>query len=178
MRPKIRTVAAIAGIAALAALVLSVAPALAKSPKKITAVTHTMNHPDTTSVSSDCTKAGEISGGPVWAYDNLSLRLTATPTGSDTYSVTITAHGSFDAVCDPTSGDPYTGHGSVNGWYTLTVTSPTPPDPAAVPSQQQDPLTSQGEIVHQFFPDASSVVGGHYDYVYTQVNGSEYEQVG
>lgn len=177
MRAKIRTAGAIGSIAAIAALGVSVASAAA-APKKVTAVTHTSGHPDTTSVSSSCTLAGAISGGPVWAYDNLSLRLTATSTGADTYAVTITAHGSFAAVCDPISGASYTGRGSVNGWYELTVTSPTPPDPAAVPSQQPSGLTGQSDIVRQFFPDATSVVGGHYDYVYTLVAGSKYEQVG
>lgn len=177
LRAKIRAAAAIGSVAAIAALGVGVTSALA-SPTTVTAVTHTSNHPDTTSVSSTCTSAGATSGGPVWAYDNLSLRLTSTPTDTDTYAVTITAHGSFDAVCDPVTGDPYAGHGSVNGWYQLTVTSPTPPDPAAVPSQQLSGLTGQGDIVRRFFPDATSVIGGHYDYVYTLVDGSKYEQSG
>lgn len=167
---------AVAAAGALGLSMLGAGSALA-STGQVTAVTHTMNHPDTTSVSSDCTNIG-FPGGPVWAYDNLSLRLVATQTGPDTYTVTIYAHGSFSAVCNPVTGAVWNGHGSVAGSYQLTVTSATPPDPAAVPAQQSSSLTSQGDIVRQMFPDASNVAGGPYNYTYNRVNGGKYYQNG
>jgi hypothetical protein len=171
----IRVAGAVAVIAALAALGLSVASASA-GPQKITAVTHTSNHPDTTSVSGPCTVSSP--GGPVWAYDNLSLRLTATPTGTNEYSVTVTANGSFSAFSNPITGDCYTGHGGVDGYYELTVDSSTPPDPANLASHVPDTET-QGAIVAQFFGgNASSIAGGHYHYTYTRVDGQKYTQDG
>lgn len=166
---------AVTAAGALGLGMLGVGPALAGTGT-VTAVTHTMNHPDTTSVSSSCTNIG-FPGGPVWAYDNLSLRLVATQTGTDTYAVTIYAHGSFSAVCNPVTGSPMTGQGSVDGWYDLTVTSPTPPDPAAVPPQQES-MTSQGAMVQQLFPDATNIAGGHYGYTYNRINGGKYQQNG
>lgn len=154
------------------------APAASAAPKTITAVTHTSDHADTTSVPTGCTLANEVAQGPVWAFDNLSLRLTATDNGDGTWAVRVTAHGSFAAVCDPVSGDYATGHGSVNGWYDLTVTSPVAPSgkslPAHAPSDE-----SQTQIVAQFFGvNTSSVVGGQYNYTYNRVDGGKYVQSG
>jgi hypothetical protein len=147
------------------------------APKTVTAVTHSSNHPDTTSVSGPCTVSS--GGGPVWAYDNLSLRLTVTPEDSPgNYSVTITAHGSFDAFADPTTGACYTGHGGVDGWLQWDVQSSTPPDPASLPSQVPGD-TSQSAIMNQLFDGNATIVGGgHYNYTYTKVNGSKYTQAG
>jgi hypothetical protein len=166
---------AVAAAGALGLGVLGAGSALAGTGM-VTVVTHTMNHPDTTSVRSPCTLAGEVGGGPVWAYDNLSLRLVTTPAGSaGTYNVTIYAHGSFDAVCDPITGGPMTGHGSVDGSYHLTVVSANGPV-GSVPAQQPDGTTGQGAIVGQLFPDATSITGGDYSYTYNRVDGTKYQQ--
>ena len=143
----------------------------------MTAVTHTSDHPDTTSVSGPCTV--DSPGGPVWAHDNLSLRFGVTPEAApDTYSVTITAHGSFAAFSNPITGACYTGHGSVNGWLQYDVSSSTPPDPANLPAQEPGDL-GQGAILNQLFGGNASIVGGgHYSYTYTLVDGTKYTQVG
>jgi hypothetical protein len=176
VKSTIRIGTAIATLAALAVLGLSVASASAESPMKVTAVTHTSNHPDTTSVTGTCT--GTSSNGPVWAYDNLSLRITVTPgTGPEDYAVTVTAHGSFAAIADPNTGDCYTGRGGVDGWYQLDVTSSTAPDPANLPSHVPSDET-QGAIVNQLFGGSATVAGGHYSYTYTLVDGQKYTQTG
>lgn len=150
---------AIPGLAAAAPGHGSVAP--------VTAVTHTMNHNDTTSVSGSCTLSSP--GGPVWAYDNLALKFSVTPTGTDTYAVTIYANGNFHAIANPITGDCYTGSGSVTGWYDLTVSSSTPPDAKNLPAQE-DPATTQGQMVATLFGVSSSdVTGGHYHYSYTPI---------
>jgi hypothetical protein len=175
---KIRPVRAIAFVGALAALGLSAAPGLSSGgPNTVTAVTHSSDHPDTTSVTGTCT--GTSDNGPTWANDNLSLRFTVTPeSGPGNYSVTITAHGSFDAFADPTTGGCYTGHGGVDGTLQWDVQSSTRPDPASLPSQVPGDL-SQSAILNLLFDGNATIVGGgHYSYTYTQVNGSKYTQVG
>jgi hypothetical protein len=168
---------AIASLGALAALGFAVGPAVADSPSTVTAVTHTMNHPDTTSVAGTCT--GISDNGPVWAYDNLSLNYSVVNTAVDAYSVTITAHGSFNAISDPTTGDCYSGHGSVSGWIEYNVTSTTPPDPGNV-LKQQIGTTGQWAILADQLFDGNAVFasGGSYFYAYTLVNGAVYTQAG
>lgn len=173
------TKAALTGIGTVAALGLGGAPALA-SPghsQDVSAVTHTMNHPDTTSVSGPCT--GTSPNGPVWAYDNLSLRFEVSPeTAPGDYSVTITAHGSFREIADPTTGACATGHGSVDGWIQYDVSSTTSPDPANLPAQSQAD-ESQGQLLDQLFGGHATIVGGgHYSYSYNRVDGARYTQTG
>lgn len=170
---KFDAIIAVTGLAALGCAT----PALAAgNSDTTTAVTHSSGHPDTTSVSGPCTATS--SNGPVWAYDNLSLRLTATPDGTGKYSVVVTAHGSFDAISNPVTGECYTGTGSVDGWYQLEVTSTVAPDPSNVPSQEPGNV-GQGAIVSQLFNgQATSIVGGHYSYTYNRINGGAYTQEG
>lgn len=159
-----------------ATLGFAAGPAFAGQSGAVNAVTHTSDHPDTTSASGPCT--GSSSNGPVWAYDNLSLRVHVVPQGGDSYAVTIYAHGSFQQIADPNTGACASGHGSVDGWYDLTVQSSTAPDPANVPSQEPGDM-SQGAIVAQLFAgNATSIVGGHYSYTYNRIDGGKYTQVG
>jgi hypothetical protein len=148
----------------------------AASPKQVTAVTHSSPHPDTTNNAGDCTLASD--GGPVWAYDNLSLRLVATPgaTAGD-YSVTIFANGSFQAFANPNTGACYNRNGSVDGWYTLDVQSAAAPDPKNLPSQVPGSM-SQGSIVNMLFGGSATVTGQHYSYTYNQIDGGKYVQNG
>jgi hypothetical protein len=159
------------------AAIATTGPAYAAgSPKPIKAVTHTSDHPDTTSVAGACTD--ESDNGPVWAYDDLSLQLVSTSNGDGTYAVTVTAHGSFNAMSDPTTGECWSGHGSVDGWINYTVTSTVAPDKSNLPAQEPGSM-KQSEIIAQFFGgQASSVVGGSYHYTYNRVNGSRYTQDG
>jgi len=165
-----------ASLGALVSLGFAVAPALA-APGTVTVVTHTMNHPDTTNVTGPCTIASD--NGPTWATDNLSLNYRVTPTGADTYSVLITAHGSFSAFADPTTGACYTGHGSVDGWLQYDVSSTSAPDPASVPAQEDGSLGQTTILLSQLFDGHATITGGgSYDYSYNLVNGVRYTQVG
>lgn len=178
MRRYARLAATGAGLATAGLVCLGVAPwAFAGQVRTVTAVTHTSDHPDTTSVSGPCTVASP--GGPVWAHDNLSLRLSVTPeTGPGNYSVTITAHGSFKAIADPTTGVCYTGSGSVDGWLQYDVTSSTPPDPKNLPAREPSDMT-QGQILDQLFAGNATIVGGgHYSYTYNRIDGGKYTQIG
>ena len=173
----VKRIIAIVSLGAVTTLGFAAGPAMASATGTVTAVTHTMNHPDTTSVTGPCT--GTSVNGPVWAYDNLSLRYTVISTGTDTYAVTITAHGSFNAIADPTTGNCYSGHGSVSGWIEYNVTSSTAPDPSNVLAQQVS-TTGQFAILDNQLFDGHAVFasGGSYDYTYTNVNGVQYIQVG
>jgi hypothetical protein len=174
---RIKRSVAIASLGALATMGFSVGPAMAAAPNTVTAVTHTMNHPDTTNVSSACTRTSD--NGPVWAYDNLSLNYGVTALGSGVYSVLITAHGSFNAIADPTTGACYTGHGSVDGWLTYMVNSTTAPDPSSVPPQEPGTLSQTDILLNQLFGGSASLTGGSsYSYTYTMVNGAKYTQIG
>jgi hypothetical protein len=175
----IRTRAAVIAIAATGALglgVLGAGSALAGTAK-VTAVTHTSDHPDTTSVSGPCT--GTSGNGPTWAYDNLSRRFTVTSESAPgNYSVTITDNGSFSAFADPRTGDCYTGHGSIRGTIQFDVLSSTAPDPAALPAQMPGDVSTSATLSKLFDGNAAIVGGGHYTYTYTRVNGSVYVQSG
>ena len=170
---KIQVVLAVTG----AALVGSAAPALAGPAHAYNAVTHTSDHPDTTSVAGPCT--GVSDNGPVWAYDNLSLHFSVIPESSPgNYSVTITAHGSFNEVSDPTTGACATGHGSVNGWIQYDVTSSTAPNRKNLPAQEPSDM-HQTDMLNQLFGGNAQIVGGgHYNYTYNKVDGATYTQTG
>jgi hypothetical protein len=75
-------------------------PAFASNgPSQYVAVTHSAQHPDTTSV--------PTSAGNVWAYDNLSEQLTVTPVqlpDGANYQVRIDVNGSFQGFADPRMG--------------------------------------------------------------------------
>ncbi|HUY43351.1 MAG TPA: hypothetical protein VMU98_06270 [Acidimicrobiales bacterium] len=166
----------VTSLGALATLGFAVAPALA-APGTVTVVTHTMDHPDTTSATGPCT--GTSPNGPTWATDNLSLNYRVTATGANTYSVMITAHGSFSAFADPTTGACYSGHGSVDGWLEWDVTSSIAPDPASVPAQENGALGQTSIMLNQLFDGHATITGGgHYDYSYNLINGARYAQVG
>ncbi|MGE5289989.1 MAG: hypothetical protein ACM3ML_22950 [Micromonosporaceae bacterium] len=158
-------------------LALGGVAAASASQGPVTAVTHSSQHDDTTSVSSACTLANAGPGGPVWAYDNLSLRYAVTPeTGPGNYSVTIHANGSFKAICDPVTGDPATFNGSVDGWITYDVSSPNTPDPKNVPAQEPD-HTGLGAGLSRLFGGSYSIVGGgDYSFTYNPVEGCKYIQ--
>jgi hypothetical protein len=170
----------LATVASAATLAFAAAgtAAAGTGPGATTAVTHTMNHPDTTSASGP--GCGTSANGPVWAYDNLSLRYVATPNGTNMYSVTIYAHGSFKAIADPNTCIAASFNGSVDGSITYQVTSTTTPDPGNVPAQQPSGDTGQGDIlVNQLFDGNGAITGGgSYSYTYNPVDGGKYTQSG
>jgi hypothetical protein len=172
---RLKVITAIASVSALSVIGLGAGAAFAGT-HGVSAVTHSAHHPDTTSVSGACTMAS--SNGPQWAWDNLSLRLSAVSTGTNAYAVTIRAHGSFSAFANPTTGACYRGRGSVSGWIEYDVYSTTAPSPASVPSQEPGSM-SQSAILQQFFGGSALITGGgHYHYSYNRIAGARYTQTG
>ncbi len=158
-------VIAMAGITGLG--VLGAGAALAGSGP-VTAVTHASGHPDTTSASGPA--CGTSSNGPTWATDNLSRQFSVTDNGNSTYTVTVTDHGSFAGFADPTSCQALLSNGPIYGTYTLTVTSPTGPDPAALAPEYVGAVSTSSMIQDLFAGNATSIVGG--DYYYSYQNGN------
>ena len=168
-----KSLIAAAAIAALGLTALAL-PATA-SVVDTSAVTHTMDHPDTTSVAGTCT--GTSPNGPVWAYDNLSLKLDAVQTGTDTYSVTITGHGSYQAFSDPITGACASFSGGVDGYLHYVVSSTSAPDPSNVPAKQPSGDTGQVAILEQLFHGNATITGGgDYSYTYTNTPEGKYTQ--
>jgi len=176
------TVAALAGSAAVAA------PAIAGTgPASVTAVTHSFDHLDTTSVPTGT----DSPGGPVWAHDNLMERFVATDNGNGTWTVAVTVNGSFQGFADPRTqaeedkyglqsvpGSPLVSQGSVKGTISYQVSSLSAPDPSALLPQQPSE-TGLGSAIHQLFPGDDQIIsGGPYSFTYTKVNGQVYTQVG
>jgi hypothetical protein len=147
------------------------------APGIVTAVTHDHHHADTTSVSGTCTQPSD--NGPQWAWDNLSFRFSVSPESSPgNYSVTIYAHGSFQAFADPNTGACYFKNGSVDGWIKYDVSSTSAPDPSLLPAQEPD-NTSQGTMLNTLFGgDGEIVGGGSYSYTYVLIGGTKYTQAG
>jgi hypothetical protein len=156
MKRIIYTVVAAAAI--LTGGVAAAAPALASNaPGTVKVVIHAADHPDTTNVCTvndpDC----------VWAHDNLSRQIVATPNVDRSWTVVITDNGSFAGTVDPVTGAPLASNGPVSGTYQLTVTGGTP-DPANLPSQQGTMGTSA--MINQLFGGNATVTGGPYHYSY------------
>jgi hypothetical protein len=181
---RIRTIlTAAAAPAALAAILLGtagqasaqVAPpaqaALTASVKQatISANTHVHNVADTTNVSGDHT--GTSDNGPVWAYDNLERKITATQTGTDTWAVRIDSQGSFNAIANPLDGNVWTGGngGSVTGSVNYTVTSTKTPDAKNINGNLPDGTSSTKTLKLLFGDDNAIVVGLTYQFDYSPV---------
>lgn len=160
---------AIAGVGALGLGVGTAGAALASSGP-VTAVTHVINHPDTTSGSGG-TACGTSSNGATWANDNMARQFAVTNNGSGSYTVTITDNGSFSGFADPTTCQPLTSHGPIKGTYTLAVTDTTNgPDPAGLASQYVGDVSTTQMVRDLFDGTATSVVGGAYHYSYQNGN--------
>lgn len=161
----------------IAALVLGVGatPAFASSAgKPVTAVTHTHHHADTTTASlTGCLVASD--SGPVWAYDNLSFRFRVTPEAhAGTYTVTITADGSFGSFANRFTGACTAQRGAVHGSLNYVVSSAAGPDIRDLPPQEPGTV-SQGTMLKTLFQTTVTIVGGgSYRYIYTLVTGSKF----
>jgi hypothetical protein len=179
-------------VAVGASMALFASSAGAATSNAISANTHAANHDDTTSVSGNATIASP--GGPVWAYDNLKVAITATPANATdgNYLVVLTVTGSFAGFANPRTadelataglpavpapGDTLISSGSIKGTYNLTVQSATPPKASNL-APQQDPTTGLGSMVNQLFGGSATVSGGNYNFVYTKVEGVTYTQTG
>jgi threonine dehydrogenase-like Zn-dependent dehydrogenase len=166
IRMRIATMA-IAGAGALGLVVMGAGAALAGTGT-VTAVTHASDHPDTTNASGPA--CGTSDNGPTWAADNLSRQFSVTDNGNGTFTVVITDHGSFAGFADPNTCRPLTSNGPVEGTYTLTVTSPTGPDPAGLAPQYRGDVSTSSMVQDLFDGHATSIVGGFYSYSYQNGN--------
>jgi hypothetical protein len=178
-----KLILAATSIAALAVPAIAPVMASAASPANQTfsVGTHSAQHLDTTSASGDATVASP--GGPVWAYDNLNLKYVVTPgSGVDQWNVAVTSQGSFAGFASPTTGNADINNGSTKGSITYTVTSPTAPNMAKVPSQEPNGSSIRLPIMQMFgsqgsLLDASAIGGGdHYTFTYNTVDGAVYTQ--
>lgn len=179
MKRIILTIAAAAAV--LTGSVMAAAPAFASNgPQQF--VTHAANHPDTTSgVNTGVTSPQ----GPVWAWDNLSVKLT--PVALDpsqqadgaNWQVRVDVTGSFAGFADPNTGAPLSSNGPVTGTITYDVYSPTAPSGANLPAQEPGGTSGPGlhDMVLQLFGPGASIVGGGDQYTFSYQNGN-YTQVG
>jgi hypothetical protein len=114
----------------------------------------------------------------VWAYDNLSLQLSAAPDGAGSYAVTVLAHGSFAANADPNTGAVYTGTGSVTGTLSYEVSSSTPPSAKTLPAQEPGTAHMSDMVKDLFGGKATTVSMNGYNFSYTPIDGGTYTQAG
>jgi hypothetical protein len=168
------------GVAAVAA------PAMASSgPAQY--VTHTNGHPDTTSLPQGYPLPGQdatqpSTGGPVWAFDNNTVKFTVTPeSGPGNYRVSVDVVGSFHGFADPTTGAALTSDGSDKGTiaYDVLAAPGQAPDPAGLPSQEAGGIggPTLRDMISQLFDGNETVVGGGDVYTFSYQNGN-YVQVG
>jgi hypothetical protein len=170
---------AVAAAAVLTGSVAAAAPAFASNgPAVVRVNTHQNGVEDTTSVSGSATKLDPVFG-PVWAYDNLERKITATPDGTpDEWTVVVESQGSYNAIADPRTGGPASfTSGPVSGEVTYTVQAGNlVPSGAGISSQSPLSMHS-GDLVNALFGGPVQVVGSSYDFTY-RLGGAVYEQQG
>ena len=170
--------------------------ATSASASTTTFVTHSTQHPDTTNVANAVTDPFTNSpGGDVWARDNLSEQFTIVSVTNGVYDVQYTAHGSFAAFADPTTGNAASFNGATDTTYEILVTSPDgAPNAANLPAQMPAGSGIHAAVLDLFGQNASYVQGpAGYDSKYhaaqfkaddgynafgATVNGTLYEQIG
>jgi hypothetical protein len=169
-------------VAAAAAITLGAvgvaAPAMAgTAPSTVRVNTHQSGVADTTDHAGPNTT--DSPNGPVWAYDNLERKITATPTGNPgEWTVVVASQGSYAAQADPRTGGPaaFT-TGPVSGEVRYTVQAGS-----LVPSgdrlDAQSPLSlHSGDLVTTLFGGPVQVTGSSYSFTY-RLAGAVYTQVG
>jgi hypothetical protein len=151
---RFRTILAAAAVpAALAAVALGTAgqASAATAPQQFT--THFNQHPDTADSALLANIPGATlssDGGPVWAFDNITVRLTVSPEdpaahNGDNWRVDVTTTGSFHGFADPVTGLPLVSDGSTKGQISYDVYSAAGPDGAGLPAQQPLPTVDPGQ---------------------------------
>jgi len=171
---------AAAAAAVLAGGVVAAAPAFASNgPQQF--VTHEANHPDTTSLTNPAPPDQQVvvqtANGPVWAWDDLSVKLTPTqvptlPDGAN-YQVKIDVTGSFAGFADPNTGAALSSNGPVKGTITYDVFATQAPDGAGLPATEPGGPNAPGlhDLISQLFDGHATVVGGGSDYTFSYQNG-------
>ena len=139
----------------------------------VQATVHMAQHLDTTNVAGDATKPSD--NGPVWAYDNLSVKVIVFPAGYANQNgqvdiVHLAYHGSFKGFANPLTGNALTSAGSVDGTYEVTVSSSLPPDPANLPTTMNGPVSTTTMLKTLFGDPNALVEGGPYAFYYQNGN--------
>ncbi|MGN6176937.1 MAG: hypothetical protein ACTHPS_28885 [Streptosporangiaceae bacterium] len=159
-------------------VVAAVAPAGAATvPGTVKANTHQIGVADTTDHAGPNTT--DTPGGPVWAYDNLERKITATPTGNlGEWQVVIASQGSYSAFADPRTGGPASfTSGPVSGEVDYTVQAGSL-QPSGGNLAAQSPLSlHSGDLMNAMFGGTVQVEHSSYDFTY-RLAGAVYEQVG
>jgi len=180
--------------AALAAIttggVAAAAPAMASNgPAQF--VTHSNQHTDTTTLPGGPGATLSSDGGPVWAFDNITVKLTPVPeqptadNGYANYKVYVQTVGSFHGFADPTNGAPLISDGSVKGSISFDVKATQAPDGAGLLPQQAAPVVDPNGspyqvrggahlsgMISQLFDGNEQIVGGGNDWVFNYQNGN------
>ena len=174
---------AVAAAAVLTGGVVAAAPAFASNgPAQF--VTHAPDHPDTTSlvnpVPIDQQKVIQTPNGPVWASDDLTVKLVpvalaAPGPGGANYRVDVTVNGSFHGFADPNTGAALESNGPVTGSISYYVQSNGQlPSGANLPAQEAGGIngTHLSQMVTQLFGPGASIVGGGDQYLFSYQNGA------
>jgi hypothetical protein len=147
---RIRTIlaAAVAPLAVGGVLLTTTAASAATGPQQY--VTHFNQHPDTADSALLQNQGATLSSvdGPVWAFDNTTVKLTVTPESlpnGDNWHVDVATTGSFHGFADPTTGAALVSDGSTKGQTSFDVNSPTGPDGANLPAQQPLPTVDPSQ---------------------------------
>jgi hypothetical protein len=189
---RIRTIlaAAAAPLALGGVLFTTTAASAATGPSQFT--THMNQNPDTTSLPAGTGVTLASNQGPVWSFDNLTVKLTPVHLATslpDTanYVVNVDVVGSFHGFADPLTGAPLTSDGSVKGTISYDVSSPHGPNGAGLPAQEGawtvnlNPAPGQyqvsggqglGDAITQLMGPGSSIVGGGNVYNFSYQNGN------
>jgi PASTA domain len=174
------TFAAVAGLLTAGA---SVTAANASTTTTVTATTQVTAQPDTTSPTGSGTACDTGSTyaktyGPVWADDDFKASLTAVPTGTDTWHVTLHVGGTFAGFADPLSCDASLSAGSLEGTIQYSgVTSADTPSQANLESSYTSFPDNLNGLVAAFFGDPSVATedfgDGTYSFSYQGGNMTE-----
>jgi hypothetical protein len=173
----------VAATAVLTGSVAAAAPALASNPPQ-SYTTQAADHPDTTALLPGYPQPGQDAtlsspGGPVWAWDNLTVNMTPVPLPAGqadgaNYRVQVDAIGTFKGFADPTTGASLASTGPVTGTISYDVQASQPPSGANLPAQQPGGLSGAhlSDMVLQLFNGTGSIVGGGDAYTFSYQNGA------
>jgi hypothetical protein len=172
-----RVVVPVLSLGLLVGAVATAGAASASGPQQFN--THINQNPDTTNVGGGATISSPF--GPVWAYDNITIKLTPVPVSglSDgaNYRVTEDVVGSFHGFADPTTAAALTSDGSVKGTIYYDVLATQGPDGAGLaPTYPGASAPSLSQLAVNLFDDNATVVGGGDVYSFSYQNGN-YTQV-